>query len=388
MVPKCAPIAVPHFLGYFRPGSVLFVCLRSRRLFRPSLAGDRGRTRRPTSTDRVAKVHGPFRVWPRSRARMVRTGRVLVLMIAPCPKVRGRPGRAHAGRPSLAGNRHVTSSSALCAGGMGEIFEGRDLHLGRDLAVKVIREEHRHEPEIVRRFVEEAQIGGQLQHPGITPIHDVGRFPDGRLFIAMKLVRGRTLAALLDARERRDEDRMQFLSIFEQVCQAMAYAHSRGVIHRDLKPSNIMVGAFGEVQVMDWGLAKTLNQGALADVPAAIRSHDGAHSVRTLHRGGGGAESRVGSVLGTPSYMAPEQARGELDTLDKRADVFAPGRDPLRDPHRSGCVRRRFHDRGLPEGGASRPIGRVCASRRVCCRRRAGGARALVPSRRAQGPAA
>ena len=219
---------------------------------------------------------------------------------------------------------------SLARGGMGEIFEGRDLHLGRDLAVKVIREEHRHEPEIVRRFVEEAQIGGQLQHPGITPIHDVGRFPDGRLFIAMKLVRGRTLAALLDARERRDEDRMQFLSIFEQVCQAMAYAHSRGVIHRDLKPSNIMVGAFGEVQVMDWGLAKALNQGALADVPAAIRSHDGAHSVRTLHRGGGGAESRVGSVLGTPSYMAPEQARGELDTLDERADVFARARSSAR----------------------------------------------------------
>ena len=214
---------------------------------------------------------------------------------------------------------------SLARGGMGEIFEGRDLDLGRDLAVKVIREEHRHEPEMVRRFVEEAQIGGQLQHPGITPIHDVGRFPDGRLFIAMKLVRGRTLAALLDARERRDEDRMQFLSIFEQVCQAMAYAHSRGVIHRDLKPSNIMVGAFGEVQVMDWGLAKALNQGALADVPAAIRSHDGAHSVQTLHREGGGAESRVGSVLGTPSYMAPEQARGELDTLDERADVFALG---------------------------------------------------------------
>src|ERR1700753_3216471 len=103
----------------------------------------------------------------------------------------------------------------------------------------------------------------------------------------------------------------RLLAVFEPVCQAMAYAHSRGVIHRDLKPSNIMVGAFGEVQVMDWGLAKALNQGALADVPAAIRSHDGAHSVQTLHREGGGAESRVGSVLGTPSYMAPEQARGQ-----------------------------------------------------------------------------
>ena len=170
----------------------------------------------------------------------------------------------------------------LARGGMGAIFQGRDLELGRDLAVKVIREEHRDHPEMVRRFVEEAQIGGQLQHPGITPVHDLGRFPDGRLFIAMKLVRGRTLAALLEARGGPDEDRMQFLSIFEQVCQAMAYAHSRGVIHRDLKPSNVMVGAFGEVQVMDWGLAKVLDQGGVADEERALCASGGDSSVRTL----------------------------------------------------------------------------------------------------------
>jgi serine/threonine-protein kinase len=141
----------------------------------------------------------------------------------------------------------------------------------------------------------------------------------------MKLVRGRTLAALLEARQGPDEDRMQFLSIFEQVCQAMAYAHSRGVIHRDLKPSNVMVGAFGEVQVMDWGLAKVLDHGGVADEERALRAGDGATSVRTLRCESEGLESRVGSVLGTPSYMAPEQARGELDTLDERADVFALG---------------------------------------------------------------
>jgi tetratricopeptide (TPR) repeat protein/tRNA A-37 threonylcarbamoyl transferase component Bud32 len=213
----------------------------------------------------------------------------------------------------------------LARGGMGEIFQGRDLDLGRDLAVKVIREEHRDHPEMVRRFVEEAQIGGQLQHPGITPVHELGRFPDGRLFIAMKLVRGRTLAALLGARRSPDEDRMQFLSVFEQVCQAMAYAHSRRVIHRDLKPSNVMVGAFGEVQVMDWGLAKVLDQEGTADEEKAPRTSDGASAVRTLRCGSEGMESRFGSVLGTPSYMAPEQARGALDTLDERADVFALG---------------------------------------------------------------
>ena len=114
----------------------------------------------------------------------------------------------------------------LARGGIGAIFQGRDLELGRDLAIKVIREEHRDHPEMVRRFVEEAQIGGQLQHPGIVPVHELGRLPDGRIFIAMKLVRGRTLAALLEARRGSDEDRMRFLSIFERVCQTMAYAHA------------------------------------------------------------------------------------------------------------------------------------------------------------------
>ena len=213
----------------------------------------------------------------------------------------------------------------LARGGMGAIFQGRDLDLGRDLAVKVILEEYRNHPEMVRRFVEEAQIGGQLQHPGITPVHELGRFPDGRLFIAMKLVRGRTLAALLEARGGPDDDRMQFLSVFEQVCQATAYAHSRGVIHRDLKPSNVMVGAFGEVQVMDWGLAKVLDQGGVVEEEQSLGASQGDLAVRTLRCGSEGLESRVGSVLGTPSYMAPEQARGELDTLDERADVFALG---------------------------------------------------------------
>jgi serine/threonine-protein kinase len=231
------------------------------------------------------------------------------------PEMPGLSG--HSSRYQLVGE--------LARGGMGEIFQGRDLDLGRDLAVKVIREEHRDDPEMVRRFVEEAQIGGQLQHPGITPVHELCRFPDGRLFIAMKLVRGRTLVALLEERGAPDADRIPFLSVFEQVCQALAYAHSRGVIHRDLKPSNVMVGAFGEVQIMDWGLAKVLDQGGVGDERLATRAGDGPASVRTWRCGSEGLESRAGSVLGTPSYMAPEQARGELDTLDERADVFALG---------------------------------------------------------------
>ena len=114
---------------------------------------------------------------------------------------------------------------------------------------------------VARRFVDEARIAGQLQHPGIPPIHDLGTLPDGRPFLAMKLIKGRTLDDLLAERPDPSADRGRFLAAFEQVCQAVAYAHARRVIHRDLKPPNIMVGAFGEVQVMDWGLAKVLGRG-------------------------------------------------------------------------------------------------------------------------------
>ena len=208
---------------------------------------------------------------------------------------------------------------------MGAVLKGRDVDLGRDLAIKVILEEHRDVPEIVRRFVEEAQIGGQLQHPGIVPVYELGRFPDGRLFIAMKLIRGRTLAALLEDRKNPLDERPRFLSIFEQVCQTMAYAHSRGVVHRDLKPSNVMAGDFGEVQVMDWGLAKVLDEGGVADEMRAKRGQGDASAIRTIRTGSDAGESVAGSVLGTPAYMAPEQARGEIDTVDERADVFGLG---------------------------------------------------------------
>jgi serine/threonine-protein kinase len=209
-------------------------------------------------------------------------------------------------------------------GGMGAVLKGRDVDLGRDLAVKVLLEKHRDHPEMAHRFIEEAQIGGQLQHPGVVPVYELGQFPDRRLYFAMKLVKGRTLAALLEARKDPADDRPRFLSIFEQVCQTVGYAHARGVIHRDLKPSNVMVGSFGEVQVMDWGLAKVLGQGGAADDQKTRRGHDES-IIRTVRTGSDAGASRAGSVLGTPSYMAPEQARGEIDRLDERADVFGLG---------------------------------------------------------------
>src|SRR5439155_12137203 len=111
-------------------------------------------------------------------------------------------------------------------------------------------------------FLEEAQISGQLQHPGIVPVYELGAFADQRPYFTMKLVKGQTLATLLAQRGEPGQDRPRFLKVFEQVCQTLAYAHARGVIHRDLKPANVMVGKFGEVQVMDWGLAKVLEDAA------------------------------------------------------------------------------------------------------------------------------
>jgi tetratricopeptide (TPR) repeat protein len=228
--------------------------------------------------------------------------------------------------PAQAG--HYLLEGEIAAGGMGQVFRAFDPELGRALAVKVLLERHRGQPELERRFRAEAQITGQLQHPGIPPVHEVGRLADGRPFFALKLIQGRTLADLLKERPRGADatpllhDLPRFLGVFEQVCQALAYAHSRGVIHRDLKPANVMVGAFGEVQVMDWGLAKVLARAAPAEGNGPPAE---AEVVRTLRTAPGEPGSQAGVVLGTPAYMPPEQARGEVGRLDERCDVFGLG---------------------------------------------------------------
>jgi len=213
----------------------------------------------------------------------------------------------------------------IARGGMGTILKGHDSDLGRDVAVKVLDDEMSKNPAVVQRFVEEAQIGGQLQHPGIVPVYELGLMADDRPYFTMKLIKGRTLLALLQQRKDPSKDRSRFLSIFEDICQTMAYAHSKGVIHRDLKPANIMVGAFGEVQVVDWGLAKVLNRGGVADERRAKESLK--TIIETVRSGPGssGSDSMIGSVMGTPAYMAPEQAQGEIEKLDERADVFGLG---------------------------------------------------------------
>jgi serine/threonine-protein kinase len=212
----------------------------------------------------------------------------------------------------------------IARGGMGAVLKGRDPDLGRDLAVKVLLEKHEVRPELVRRFVEEAQIGGQLQHPGIVPVYELGAFADRRPYFTMKLVKGRTLANLLAERSSPPHDLPRFLAIFESVCQTVAYAHARAVIHRDLKPSNVMVGSFGEVQVMDWGLAKVLKHGGIADEPSPEPSFE-VSVIATVRSESSVDGSESGSVLGTPAYMAPEQASGEIELVDHRSDVFALG---------------------------------------------------------------
>jgi serine/threonine-protein kinase len=212
----------------------------------------------------------------------------------------------------------------IARGGMGAVLRGRDPSLGRDLALKVLLDQHRDRPDLINRFVEEAQICGQLQHPGVVPVYELGALADRRPFFTMKLVKGQTMARLLADRSSPGSDLPRFLSVFEAVCQTMAYAHARGVIHRDLKPSNVMVGSFGEVQVMDWGLAKVLPKEG-RPVPGARDRPINETIVATARSKGDSELSQAGSVLGTPAYMAPEQARGETEAVDRRADVFAMG---------------------------------------------------------------
>mgnify|MGYP000302840424 CR=1 FL=1 len=190
-------------------------------------------------------------------------------------------------------------------GGMGTVYLAHDNVLDRDVALKVSNAA-RPDPALEARVRTEALVLARLEHPGIVPIHDVGTLPDGRLFYIMKLVRGRTLEEYLSDRH----DPIERLRVFERVCEPVAFAHARGVVHRDLKPGNIMVGSFGEVLVMDWGVAKVLAEPE-REAPASAAAADG--------------DTEPGTVLGTRGFMPPEQASGRVDLIDQRTDVFALG---------------------------------------------------------------
>ena len=223
-------------------------------------------------------------------------------------------------------------------GGMGIVFDVWDRRLRRSLAMKVCRAEdsaERASPAQRRaryRFLEEAQITAQLDHPGVVPIYELGVDPDGHAFFAMRKVAGRTFGEILRlVRERADGwSRERALGVLVRVCETLAFAHSRGVVHRDIKPSNVMVGAFHEVYVMDWGLAKVQGREADSsfDVPLAETSFAGVTSVRTEaldETPESPLRTEQGSVLGTPPYMSPEQAEGRREELGPATDIYSVG---------------------------------------------------------------
>ena len=238
----------------------------------------------------------------------------------------------------------------LGRGGMGTVYLAEDGELNRLVAIKVLNTPDVTE-DLRNRMVREAQIIARLEHPGIVPVHDVGTLPDGRIFYAMKFVRG----------SRLDEYAAQNVSIgdrlrkFQAVCDAVAFAHAHGVIHRDLKPQNIMIGSFGEVLVLDWGVAKIL---ATDDTDESVESVDGFNT-------------SAGTVIGTRDYMSPEQARGEVNQLDQRADVYSLGavlHFLLKDQSKAGkaakaiCSKARAHareDRYASASELSADIGRL-----------------------------
>ncbi|MGE0430775.1 MAG: tetratricopeptide repeat protein [Planctomycetota bacterium] len=216
------------------------------------------------------------------------------------------------------GQRFVRTGE-LGRGGLGRVDLADDVRLQREVAIKVLLDTA--DAESIAEFVEEAQISGQLEHPNIVPVHELGFDARGVPYLVMKRVQGETLADIAAARRAQRGaagldalQRDHILEYFLKVCDAMAYVHARGVIHRDLKPANVMVGEFGEVLVMDWGLARPIGAAETGRV------------VRTDRRGDDNRDLTLdGTVVGTPGYMPPEQADGRLDEMDARADVFALG---------------------------------------------------------------
>ncbi len=228
---------------------------------------------------------------------------------------------------------HYEDMGRIAVGGMGEVRRAWDLRLNRSVAMKILRTELCHREDLVHRFVEEAQATAQLEHPGIVPIYDYGRLPSGRPYFTMKEIRGRTLLDVIEELHiaagpdgwgvsTTGWTFQRVIQVFQQVCEAIAYAHSRGVLHRDLKPTNVMVGAFGEVVVMDWGLAKVQGIDGFG-ISTGISS--GAHRVVTDRSHKPAYITRSGSVAGTPNYMPPEQAAGDAGKVGPWSDVYALG---------------------------------------------------------------
>jgi hypothetical protein len=254
----------------------------------------------------------------------------------------GGPGEGTFAEAPPASAQRYALGAEIARGGMGAVYRATDTAFDREVAVKVLLDKYAPTSGTARRFADEARITGQLQHPNIPAVHDLGTLPDGRPFLAMKLIKGQTLDDLLKARTDPSADRGRFVAAFEQLCQAVAYAHAHHVLHRDLKPGNVMVGAFGEVQVMDWGLAKVLGtREAETTAPTEVQSIRQTDSAFTqAGRPGRPAERRV---------RTGRASRGHPD-----GPPAVPGGDGREHPpaRRSGAGGRLLRAAGRVRGGA------------------------------------
>ncbi len=209
----------------------------------------------------------------------------------------------------------------LGSGSIGQVIRARDPHLGREVAIKVLHDGEGLSRDGIARFIAEAQITAQLEHPNVVPVHEIGIMPGGMPYFSMKLVKGRSLDDVINHLRIGDRDMLRQynhlarLRLFQRLCQGVAYAHAKGVVHRDLKPQNILIGEYGEVQIMDWGLAKTVKSPVPENEDAMV----------STVRQASGMNTYGGAIAGTPAYMSPEQAKGEFPRIGPPSDVFTLG---------------------------------------------------------------